>query len=130
MAGYTIRNLKEVEDAAQRFGLGDGLEARFASRALEFEQAGRGYERLAPNFRVPFGHRHAQQEEVYVVVSGSGRVKLDDEIREVQQWDAVRVPGDTVRCFEAGPDGLELIAFGAPRTAQRDGELLPGWWTD
>jgi mannose-6-phosphate isomerase-like protein (cupin superfamily) len=133
MAGYTVMNLKNLEDSAASFGLSPGLEARFATVPLECEQLGLSYQRLAPNFRLPFGHRHKEQEEVYVLVGGSGRVKLDDEVVELQQWDAVRVASGTMRSFEAGPDGAELIAIGAPRTgvnAATDVDLTPGWWSD
>lgn len=129
MPGYTIRNLKEVEDSAPKFGLSPDLEGRFASSALECERSGISYQRLAPGFRTPFGHSHEQQEELYVILTGSGRVKLDDEVREVTQWDVVRVANDTVRCFEAGPDGLELIAVGAPGPSLGDAKMLPDWWS-
>jgi mannose-6-phosphate isomerase-like protein (cupin superfamily) len=130
VAGYTIKNLKEdVEDQAPKFGMAPGLEARFATGELEFEKGGLAYERLAPNFRVPFGHKQKEQEEVYVLVSGSGRVKLDDEIVELRQWDAVRVSRDVTRNFEAGPEGTEIIVFGAPRTESQDADMTPGWWT-
>jgi mannose-6-phosphate isomerase-like protein (cupin superfamily) len=79
---------------------------------------------------VPFGHKHAEQEEVYVVVGGSGRVKLDDEVRDVREWDAVRVGPDTVRDFEAGPNGLALVAVGAPFQGANDVEMIPGWWSE
>ena len=77
-------------------------------------------------------HRHKQQEEVYVVLSGSGRLKLDDEIVDVKALDVVRVPGEVMRAFEAGPDGLDVLAFGAPNTGppQEDAEMQPGWWGD
>jgi mannose-6-phosphate isomerase-like protein (cupin superfamily) len=127
---YTIKNLKDVEDAAPRFGMAPGMEARFARRALETERLGVSYERYAPSFRGPFGHRHSEQEEVYVVLSGSGRVKLDDEIVDLKQWDAVRVPPETMRNFEGGPDGLELLAIGAPTTPEPDVEMVQGWWTE
>jgi mannose-6-phosphate isomerase-like protein (cupin superfamily) len=127
---FTIANLKDVEDSAVAFGLSPGLEARFAAGALDLENSGVSYQRLGPSFRLPFGHRHKQQEELYVVVGGSGRVKLDDEIRELRQWDAVRVPKETTRSFEAGPEGLELIAFGAPATGLGDAEMAQGWWSD
>jgi hypothetical protein len=131
MAGWTIKNLKEdVEDAAPKFGFSPGLEARFATDELEFEKGGLAYERLAPNFRVPFGHKQKEQEEVYVLVAGSGRVKLDDDVVELRQWDAVRVSRDVTRNFEAGPDGAEIIVFGAPRTESQDADMTPGWWTD
>jgi mannose-6-phosphate isomerase-like protein (cupin superfamily) len=130
MAGYTIRNLKEVEDAAPGFGLSPGLEARFARVPLECASSGITYFRLAPSFRVPFGHRHGEQEEIYVVASGSARIRLEDEVLELRQWDAVRVDPGTMRNFEAGPDGAELIVFGAPNTGPADAEIEQGWWAD
>src|SRR5215210_2425324 len=114
MAGYTKVNLKEVEDQAPNFGLSPDLEARFARVALEAEKVGVTYQRVAPSFRIPFGHDHKTQEEVYVVVTGSMRVKLGDEIVELGPWDAIRVSKETMRGFEAGPEGVELIAIGAP----------------
>ena len=128
MADYTLKNLKQVENMAEKHGMGDGLEARFASKELSLEKLGMSYQRLAPNFRIPFGHHHAQQEEVYVVVGGSGRIKLEDE--ELEQWDAIRVPKETTRNLEAGPNGIEFLAFGAPATGPGDAELLQGWWSD
>ena len=92
--------------------------------------AGLSYQRMAPNFRVPFGHRHQQQEEVYIVVSGSLRAKIEDEILEMKPWDALRVHKDTMRGFEAGPEGVEIIAFGAPNTGPGDGDVQQGWWSD
>jgi mannose-6-phosphate isomerase-like protein (cupin superfamily) len=131
MSDYTIKNLKEdVEDAAPRFGLSPKLEARFARRSLDCKQTGVSYERIAPNERTGFGHKHAEQEEIYVVVAGGGRVKIEDDIRAVRQWDAVRVGTDTMREFEAGPDGIQLIAFGAPATGEDDSVLVSGWWSD
>src|SRR5689334_25374611 len=91
MAGYTIQNLKEVEDQAPNFGLSPHLEMRMARVPLELENLGLSYQRLAPGFRMPFGHRHKQQEEVYVLVDGTARLKLEDEVRDLRQWDAVRV---------------------------------------
>jgi mannose-6-phosphate isomerase-like protein (cupin superfamily) len=132
MAGHTILNLKEVQDMAPSFGFAPDLEARFASADLGLENSGLSYQRLAPNFRMPFGHKHKTQEEVYVVLSGGGRVKLDDEIVDVGEWDVVRVPRDTMRAFEAGPSGAELLAIGAPNTGppSEDVEMQPGWWKD
>ena len=130
MANYTLKNLREIQDKAVEFGLSPDLEARFASAELDLNRSGISYQRLAPGFRMPFGHRHKQQEEIYVVVSGGGRVKLDDEIVELRQWDAIRVSNDTTRNFEAGLDGAELLAYGAPATGPGDAELKPGWWTD
>jgi len=130
---YTKKNLKEdVQDSAPGFGFAPNMEARFASKDLELEASGVGYERLTPGFRVPFGHTHHSQEELYVVVSGSGRVKIDDEIVDFTQWDAIRVPAGVWRCFEAGDDGAEILAFGAPKVddPRADSDLQPGWWSD
>jgi mannose-6-phosphate isomerase-like protein (cupin superfamily) len=130
MSDYTKRNLKaDVEDAAPNFGMPEELEARFGRRALGGESLGLSYMKLAPNFRVPFGHRHSEQEEVYVLVAGSARIKLDDEIVELAPWDAVRIGKGTMRNVEAGPDGAEYIAFGAGDDPQ-DAEMEQGWWTD
>jgi len=130
MPEYTVKNLKEIEDSAVKFGLAPNLEAHFASGALECEKTGISYQRLKPNFRGPFGHKHDKQEEIYVIVGGSGRVKLEDDIVDVKPWDAVRVAPETTRAFEAGPDGLELLAFGAPATGPGDADMAQGWWTD
>jgi mannose-6-phosphate isomerase-like protein (cupin superfamily) len=130
MADYTKINLKDVEDQAPRFGLAPHIEARMARVPLELENFGLSYQRLAPNFRMPFGHKHKRQEEVYVVVSGNVRVKLGDEVVDLQQWDAVRVPNETMRGFEAGPDGAEVIAIGAPNTGPGDADMEQDWWSD
>ena len=128
MPNYTVKNLKQVQNMAEQFGMSDGLEARFARGPLELENFGLSYQRLEPNFRIPFGHKHGEQEEVYVVLSGSARLKLDDEIVELKQWDAIRVPGAVTRNFEGGPDGAEVLAIGAP--IAKDTEMLQGWWSD
>jgi mannose-6-phosphate isomerase-like protein (cupin superfamily) len=127
--GFAILNLKDdVDDAAQSFGLSPQLEARFARRALDAKKVGLSYQRLEPNFRVPFAHHHATQEEIYVVLSGSGRAKVEDEIVELKQWDALRVDKETTRGFESGPDGMEILAVGAPATEQNDAEMVNDWW--
>jgi mannose-6-phosphate isomerase-like protein (cupin superfamily) len=126
---YTVVNLKEVEDLAPSAGLAPNLEARFARKPLELEQSGLTYFRMAPGFREPFGHRHRTQEEIYVVVSGSMRMKLDDDIVELRAWDAIRIQPGTARAREAGPNGAEVLLFGAPQ-AEGDAELLREWWTD
>ena len=128
MSDYTHVNLKEVEDQAPRFGLSPDLEFRMARVPLGMENAGTSYLRLAPNFRIPFGHRHKQQEEVYVVVGGGGRIALESEVRELVRWDAIRVHKDTMRGLEAGPEGLELIVIGAPNTGPGDADTEQGWW--
>ena len=106
------------------------LESRFARVPLQLQNQGISYYRVAPGFRIPFGHRHAEQEEVYLLVSGSARMKLDDEVVEMKTWDALRVPGETMRSFEAGSQGAEIIAVGAPNTDNKDAEMAPGWWND
>ncbi len=128
MSAYTLKNLMQVEDSALKFGLAPALEARFPSAALELERAGLSYQRLAPDFRSPFGHRHAEQEEIYVLVDGSGRMKLGDEIVELRRSDVIRVAKETIRAFEVGPVGATLIAFGAPGPNSADAEAIPGWW--
>lgn len=130
MAGYTTLNLKDVEDQAPNFGLSPDLEARMARVPLELEQFGLSYQRIAPNFRLPFAHKHKNQEEAYVVVSGSMRAKVGDDILDLKQWDVLRVDKDTVRGFEAGPEGAEVIAVGAPNTGPGDAETMNDWWTD
>ncbi|HZO62471.1 MAG TPA: cupin domain-containing protein [Gaiellaceae bacterium] len=126
---YTKTNLRQVENAAPKFDMPDGIESRFARRAIEGETLGLSLFTLAPGFRIPFGHKHETQEEVYVVVRGSGRVKVGDEIVELAQWDAIRFPKDTMRQMEAGPDGIEYLAFGAGDDP-REVEMAPGWWAD
>ena len=131
MAGYTKVNLKDdVDDQAPNFGLEGKIEARMARVPLELEHQGVSYQRLAPNFRVPFAHRHKNQEEVYILISGSVRMKLEDEILELRPFDAIRVHKETTRGFEAGPEGAELIAIGAPNTGPGDAEVENDWWDD
>jgi mannose-6-phosphate isomerase-like protein (cupin superfamily) len=129
MAGaYTHKKLTEVEDSAPKFGYDEVQEARFANGDLETEDTGVSHHRVKPNRKQGFAHKHDQAEEVYVVVSGSGRVKLDDEVIELSELDAIRVSPQVIRCFEGGPEGIELIAFGPQHDG--DGELIPNWWTD
>ena len=130
MSGYTIVNLKDVTDMAPDHGLSPGLESRFARTNLELENSGLSYFKYGPGFRAPFGHKHDEQEEIYVVVSGSARVKLDDDIEELAQWDVVRIPPGVMRAVEGGPDGCEILAIGAPNTENKDAEMVPGWWAD
>jgi mannose-6-phosphate isomerase-like protein (cupin superfamily) len=131
MAPYTKLNLRtEVEDQAPKFGFGSNLEFRMACEALAAEQSALSLLRIAPNYRLPFGHKHKQQEEVYVLVCGSARIKLDDDVLVLEPWDAVRIAKETVRDLEAGPEGAELILFGAPNSGPNDAEMLQEWWTD
>jgi mannose-6-phosphate isomerase-like protein (cupin superfamily) len=125
---FTYKKLTEVEDSAPKFGHGDVQEARFATGDLEAERTGVSLLGVAPGKRQGFAHRHDEAEEVYVVISGSGRVKLDDEIVELAPLDAIRVAPAVTRCFEAGDEGLKVLAVGARH--EGDGEIVPGWWTD
>lgn len=126
MSDWTIENLGAVKDSAVGFGAGETQEARFAREALGAEATGLSLHRVKPGKRQAFGHQHVAAEEVYVVLAGSGRVKLDDEVRPLARLDAVRVAPAVKRAFEGGPDGLELLAFG-PHTPG-DGEILPDFW--
>lgn len=128
MANYTITNIKEdVEDTAGTRS--SSVEGRFARKHLDSRELGISYFHYAPGFRAPSGHRHREQEEVYVVLSGSGRMKLDDDVRELRRWDVVRVAPEVGRAFEAGSDGLELIVAGSARPEGGDGELIEDFWT-
>jgi mannose-6-phosphate isomerase-like protein (cupin superfamily) len=128
--GYTKKNLvRDVENQAPKHGMPEELEARFARPALGGETLGLSLVRLAPDFRVPFGHKHENQEEVYVVLRGSARMKVDDEIVELGELDAIRFDKNTMRGVEAGPQGVEYVAFGAGDDP-RDAELVQGWWSD
>ena len=131
MSDYTHINLKDdVDDQAPNFGLAPNMESRMARVPLGLEHSGLSYIRIAPNFRIPFGHKHKQQEEVYVLVQGNARIKIEDEVRDLKQWDAVRLHRDTVRGFEAGDQGAEFIAIGAPNTGPGDAEVIQDWWSD
>jgi mannose-6-phosphate isomerase-like protein (cupin superfamily) len=127
-APYTLKKLTDLEDSAPKSGLGDIQEARFAKDALDTEDTGFSYLRVKAGQRQPFAHKHERAEEVYVVLAGSGRVKVDDEIVELQTLDAIRVAAEVTRAFEAGSAGLDLLAFGPRR--EGDGEVLMGWWSD
>jgi mannose-6-phosphate isomerase-like protein (cupin superfamily) len=131
---FTLRNLKaDLENIGGAFDGPPELEFRAATKPLELEQGALSHQRIPPGYRFPYGHSHETQEEVYVVVRGSGRMKLDDEVVELQEWDAVRVPPGTWRGYEAGPDGLELLVFGAPNLGddpRGDVDGLRGWWVD
>jgi mannose-6-phosphate isomerase-like protein (cupin superfamily) len=128
MSDYAIVNLLEIDDDVQ--GRLEGLEGRFSRKFLGSRDLGVSHWRYAPNLRNPGAHSHREQEEAYVVVSGSGRVRLDDEIREIRRWDVIRVAPEVVRAFEAGPDGLELIAVGGPKPESGDGVRSDSPWPD
>jgi mannose-6-phosphate isomerase-like protein (cupin superfamily) len=131
MADYTKLNLKEdVEDQAPNYDMSPQLEFRTARVPLETENAAISYLRVAPNFRLPFGHTHDEQEEVYVLVGGSARIKLDEEVLELRPFDAIRIHRETMRNLEGGPEGAELILYGAPNAGPADAQMSPGWWSD
>jgi quercetin dioxygenase-like cupin family protein len=128
MSNFALVNLTEVEDA-----VGDrapGIDGRFTRKHLESRDLGVSLFRYAANVRSPFAHSHREQEEAYVVVSGSGRVLLNDQIQELRQWDVLRVAPEVVRAFEAGPEGLDLVAVGGPRPEDGDGEMGAAAWPD
>jgi mannose-6-phosphate isomerase-like protein (cupin superfamily) len=125
MSGFTKINLKEIDAG----GSAD-VEARFARKHLESDHLGLSLFRYGSGYRSRTGHSHREQEELYLVVGGSGRMKLDDEIVELRLWDVVRVAPSTVRGFEGGPDGLELVAVGSDRPEGGDGVRIDDWWSD
>lgn len=127
MADYTLKNFRDIEDSAGKRS--PDVEGRFARGHLDSREIGVSYFRYAPGFRAPIGHRHREQEEVYVVLSGSGRAKLDDELCEVRQWDVLRVAPEVARGFEAGPEGLEMVIAGSARPEEGDGEVVEDFWT-
>src|SRR5947208_16341341 len=111
---FTLRNIKkDLEDIGSAFDGAPDLEFRAATKPLELESSALSYQRIPAGYRFPYGHTHETQEEVYVVVRGGGRMKVDDEIVELEEWDAVRVPPGTCRGYEAGPDGLWILVLGA-----------------
>ena len=128
MPDYTIVNLLEIEDSVQ--GRVAGLEGRFSRKFLGSSDLGVSHWRYAPGTRPPGGHSHREQEEAYVVIAGSGRMRLDDEVREIRQWDVIRVAPPVVRGFESGPEGLELIAVGGPRPEGGDGVSSDSPWPE
>jgi quercetin dioxygenase-like cupin family protein len=128
MGDYTHKNLGEVKDSAPGFGFAEMAEARFAKDELDAERTGISQLTLKPGKRMPFGHKHEQAEEIYIVIEGSGRIKLDDEIVEVVELDAIRIAPEVARGVEAGPEGISVLAVGARHDG--DGELLQNWWTD
>jgi mannose-6-phosphate isomerase-like protein (cupin superfamily) len=125
---YTIKNLTETADSAVKFGFSDMGEAHFATDELDAQKTGVSYQVLKPGKRQAFGHRHDKAEEVYVVLEGSGRVRLDDEIVDISRLDAIRVAPNVTRAFEAGDDGLSYVAFGPHH--EKDGALDHDFWKD
>jgi mannose-6-phosphate isomerase-like protein (cupin superfamily) len=128
VSNWKIVNLLDVDDSAA--SRTEGVEARMSRKALESRDVGVSLFRYGPNVRNPMSHQHREQEEAYVIVSGSGRLRLDDEIHDVRQWDVVRVDPEVVRAFEAGPDGMDVVAVGGPKPEGGDGELSDAPWPD
>ncbi len=131
---FTLKNLKgDLEDIGSVFDGHPDLEFRTATKPLELEQSGLTHQRVPPGYRFPYGHTHNTQEEIYVVVHGGGRMKVDDEIVDLREWDAIRVPPGSWRGYEAGPQGLEMLVIGAPSLgdAPRDDvEGMRDWWPE
>jgi mannose-6-phosphate isomerase-like protein (cupin superfamily) len=125
---YSIKNLTDVKDSAADFGIGEIGQARFAGESVDAEDTGFAYLALNPGKRQPFGHKHENAEEVYVVIAGGGRVRLDEEVADLNRLDALRVSPGVTRAFEAGDEGMEVLAFGAKH--QGDGEIIQDFWTD
>src|SRR6202040_4265420 len=107
-----------------------GIEGRFGRKHLDSRDLGVSHFRYKAGLRSPSGHSHREQEEAYIVVAGSGRVLLDEEVLELRQWDVVRVAPEVVRAFEAGPEGLDVIAVGGPKPAEGDGVMGVATWPD
>jgi mannose-6-phosphate isomerase-like protein (cupin superfamily) len=128
MGDWKIVNLLDVDNSAA--GRMDGLEVRMSRKDMESRDVGVSLFRYSPDVRNPMSHRHREQEEAYVIVSGSGRVRLDDDIQDVKQWDVIRVAPEVVRAFEAGPDGMDVVAVGGPKPEGGDGELTESPWPD
>jgi mannose-6-phosphate isomerase-like protein (cupin superfamily) len=131
---FTLVNIKDdLTNVGSGFDGAPDLEFRAATKALQLENSALSYQRVPPGYRFPYGHTHKQQEEVYVVVRGGGRMKIDDEIIELKEWDAVRVPLGLWRGYEAGPEGLEILVIGAPNLGEDprgDVDGRRGWWAD
>jgi len=125
MSSYAVKNLMEIDPVGDE----SSVELRFSRKFIDSEQLGVTLERIAPNFSATDGHKHEVQEEAYVVIEGSGTIKLDDERIEINKWDVVRVAPEVTRGFEAGPDGLTLIAVGGSKPEGGDGVIEKGRWS-
>jgi uncharacterized cupin superfamily protein len=129
MGGYTTIDLRGVEDQAPNFDMPAGIESRFARRALGGETFGLSLFTLAPGFRMPFGHKHTTQEEAYIVLRGSARIRVEDEVVDVGEMEAIRFDPGSMRAVEAGTDGVEYLAVSAGDDP-RDAEMTPAWWSE
>ena len=129
---FTLRNIKQdLEDVGSNFDGPPDLKFRAATKALELEQSGLCYQRVPPNYRFPYGHTHTKQEEVYMVIRGSGRMKVDDEFVEVREWGRRARAARYVARLRGGADGIELLAFGAPHLGESPRDDVDGqrdWW--
>jgi glyoxylate utilization-related uncharacterized protein len=131
MAGYTVQNLKEIENQGVKFGLDENdIQLRMAKDPLECTNCGLSYVRLGPGWRAPFGHTHKTQEEIYILIEGNARMKIEDDLVDLKPFTAVRVSPQTMRGYEGGPEGAELIVIGTPRTGPGDADMEQGWWSD
>jgi mannose-6-phosphate isomerase-like protein (cupin superfamily) len=131
MAAYTTAKLTEVENQGVHFGLDEkDLTIRMARVPLDCSDCGISHLRFGPGFRQPMGHAHKRQEEIYVLVTGSARIKIGDDIVDLEPWTAVRIPPGIIRSIESGPDGAEFLAVGAPNTGPGDADVTPGWWSE
>ena len=126
MSEYALVQLRELDDSAATGGFGELMEARFARDALGGERIGLSLQRIKPGVRGPVAHRHETDEEVYVVVAGSGRAAVEGSVIELRPWSALRVPAGSARSFEADDDGLEFLAFGT-HTEGDGGEFVDPW---
>ncbi len=128
MSSFAIVNLLEVEDSVGERA--PGIEGRFGRKHLDSRDLGVSLFRYSPDLRSPMAHSHREQEEAYVIVGGSGRVLLDGDLHELRQWDVLRVAPEVVRSFEAGPDGLDIVAVGGPKPEEGDGVMAEANWPD
>jgi mannose-6-phosphate isomerase-like protein (cupin superfamily) len=128
MSHHATKNIDDAEDMAPGYGMGDMGQARFLRKDLGMEGVGMANYKMNAGQRIGFGHAHAESEEIYVVLSGNGRFKVEDEIVDVGERDVVYCGKDTMRGWEAGPDGMELLAFG--HHVEGDATMEQGWWTD
>ena len=124
MPDYTVINLRELENMSPKYKHDKDMEARFATKPLELKESGLGLQKVLPNRTIPFKHKHAEQEEVFIIIKGDGSILLDDEIVQLKTWDAIRVPPEVVRTVSAGPYGLEMLIVGAPYTGNNDSVMI------
>jgi len=128
-SGYTLTNLEDADDVLGE-RTGGRVQGRFLRPVLESRELGVSRFTFAPGFRSEVGHHHETQEEVYVVVGGSGRAKVGDDVMDLRQWDVLRVAPEAIRAFAAGPDGLDMVIVGGSRPPEGDGHMVTDWWTE